>query len=495
VAYETFDHLMSSPASVGSDRFNDVRDLFFGEREAIKLAFAESGTVVSEVAGAHGGIATAQPIVVTPLAVPNTLASGLNSMKQFAVDAVAVVGAIALDPATGVSESDFYSFTGRAGDLVNIRVFSRALTRLLGDLDDPADDNTIDGIIRVYHNGTLVAYYGAPGGAFNDDNFESGDPGIVDLVLPEDGTYFVEVDTFTYPEGDPRNGDGTDADTDTDTGAYELFVYRFDTFNANDVGDLLEGRAGNDTLKGGPGDDTLVGGPGGDRLDGGDGNDTFTLVPGGADAVTDPGGTDTLDFSAATLGITLNLGLGAGQVQTLDTAGNTLALAGTLENVLGSAFADVLTGNAADNVLKGGAGTDTLTGGLGNDVLLGGTGNDSLTGGAGRDLLIGGAGEDALLGQADDDILIGSVTTFDDNLAALNAVMAEWTSDRPYSQRVAHLTGTSGGANGPVFLLKGTTVLDDNRARDTLTGGTGLDLFFLFTGDKVSDKEQPEFVL
>src|SRR5262249_25116270 len=38
-AFETFDHLMSSPATVGSTRFNDIRDLYFGEREAIKLAF------------------------------------------------------------------------------------------------------------------------------------------------------------------------------------------------------------------------------------------------------------------------------------------------------------------------------------------------------------------------------------------------------------------------------------------------------------------------
>ena len=41
-AFETQDHLISSPASVGTDRFNDLRSLYFGERESIKLALAFS---------------------------------------------------------------------------------------------------------------------------------------------------------------------------------------------------------------------------------------------------------------------------------------------------------------------------------------------------------------------------------------------------------------------------------------------------------------------
>ena len=79
VAFETFDHLMSSPASVGSNRFNDLRDLYFGEREAVKLTFAESGTVVAETAAPHRSFNTAQPIGLAPLAVPNTLSGGLNA--------------------------------------------------------------------------------------------------------------------------------------------------------------------------------------------------------------------------------------------------------------------------------------------------------------------------------------------------------------------------------------------------------------------------------
>jgi Ca2+-binding RTX toxin-like protein len=206
----------------------------------------------------------------------------------------------------------------------------------------------------------------------------------------------------------------------------------------------------------------------------------------------DGGGRDTLDFSAASLGVTVNLGLDAGQVQTITTSGRTLALTGTLEIVIGTPFADSITGNAADNTFYGGVGADTLSGGFGNDILLGGDGNDSLLGGDGRDLLIGGLGADTLQGQAGDDILIGSLTTFDSNQAALDAVMAEWTSAGTYAQRVAHLTGTPGGANGTIYLIKNTTVLDDNKVKDTFFGGLGADLFFLFSGEKVEDKENGE---
>src|SRR5207248_1828498 len=106
----------------------------------IKLEFAESGTAVSEQAGAHASRATAQALTLSSLAVPNTLVSGLNYGKDFAVAASDVVGSINLTDA-GTSEDDYYSITGRAGDLINMQVMSRSLTRIT---------NRIDSILRVY---------------------------------------------------------------------------------------------------------------------------------------------------------------------------------------------------------------------------------------------------------------------------------------------------------------------------------------------------------
>src|SRR5262249_50252415 len=83
---------------------------------------------------------------------------------------------------------------------------------------------------------------------------------------------------------------------------------------------------------------------------------------------------------------------------------------------------------SAPAFLFGGGGDDTLNaqGSSANNVLEGGAGHDSLKAGGGRDLLVGGLGADALQGNADNDILIGCTTDYDANLAALNAVMAEW---------------------------------------------------------------------
>ena len=174
-----------------------------------------------------------------------------------------------------------------------------------------------------------------------------------------------------------------------------------------------------------------------------------------------------------------------------------------------------VTGNTSLPMwLYGDGGNDRLKGGAGNDVLMGGDGDDLLAGGSGRDLLNGGTGADRLVGDADDDILVAGYTLFDINQMALAAVMAEWTSVRSYSQRVANISnrtvaGTDASefgnrANGGYFLMAdgaNRTVLDDN-AVDLLTGSSGQD-WFLFNADgesgtkkdKVTDLKDDEFAL
>jgi Ca2+-binding RTX toxin-like protein len=48
----------------------------------------------------------------------------------------------------------------------------------------------------------------------------------------------------------------------------------------------------------------------------------------------------------------------------------------SIENAIGSSFADVIVGNAGANRLVGNGGDDTITGGAGQDILEGGAGND-----------------------------------------------------------------------------------------------------------------------
>ena len=143
--------------------------------------------------------------------------------------------------------------------------------------------------------------------------------------------------------------------------------------------DELTGAAHTSLVSGGDGDDTLRATSGHATLAGGAGDDTFVLTPGLVTRLAGGAGTDTLDWSHATHGVKVQLGP-----------------AGSIENVVGSPFADTLIGNAVANRLVGAGGDDKLLGGGGDDLLEGGAGNDLMVGGAGADTFAGGSGTDTV---------------------------------------------------------------------------------------------------
>ncbi|MBW3540296.1 MAG: hypothetical protein KY476_08500, partial [Planctomycetes bacterium] len=83
-------------------------------------------------------------------------------------------------------------------------------------------------------------------------------------------------------------------------------------------------------------------------------------------------------------------------------------------------------------IVDGGPGDDRLVAGGGGTVLVGGPGEDQLMGGDSRDVLIGGEGADLIQGKDGDDLLIAGVTLFDSDWTALEAILAEWNSDRTF---------------------------------------------------------------
>ncbi len=122
------------------------------------------------------------------------------------------------------------------------------------------------------------------------------------------------------------------------------------------------------------------------------GDNSYALSTSTYNFIWDGGGTDTLDASAAGTALTLSLEagarsyFGAAPTELITAAGQITINFGTqIENALGTAFDDSLTGNAASNSLTGNRGNDTLKGGAGDDVLFGGAGNDQLDGGSGID--------------------------------------------------------------------------------------------------------------
>jgi uncharacterized protein (TIGR03118 family) len=156
----------------------------------------------------------------------------------------------------------------------------------------------------------------------------------------------------------------------------------------------------------------------------------------------------------------------------------------------GFAGDDVLTVSPkidAAVIADGGAGRDVLNGGGDSSILLGNTDNDVLIGGLGRNILIGGDGRDLLIGSLRDDIVIGGPTVHDGDEAALEQILAVWTSTDSYTQRVE---ATRTGAGG-VPKLDATTVQDDGD-RDHLVGGPGLDWFFASAPDSIVGRRSSE---
>ncbi len=115
---------MASGASVNATLFDAIDDPFFGEREAIKLAYGEDGSPTIEQTAPHYSMADAQPLSLQPLVVPDTDLEGVNADQVFDVTAADVVGYLGTD-AAGNSLTDYYSFTAQAGTLINLQVMSR----------------------------------------------------------------------------------------------------------------------------------------------------------------------------------------------------------------------------------------------------------------------------------------------------------------------------------------------------------------------------------
>jgi len=115
-----------------------------------------------------------------------------------------------------------------------------------------------------------------------------------------------------------------------------------------------------DTLRGNGGEDVLVGNA--KVIDGGAGSDRY----------------------GALQGMTIDLGVAGPQA-----TGSGVMTFTSVENLSGSAAADVFVGDGGANKLDGGPGDDTLRGAGGPDALSGGAGDDALDGGAGDDTLDG----------------------------------------------------------------------------------------------------------
>jgi cyclophilin family peptidyl-prolyl cis-trans isomerase len=159
---------------------------------------------------------------------------------------------------------------------------------------------------------------------------------------------------------------------------------------------------------------------------GGTGSDYYHLTSSTIPVkVTAKGSNETFDFSKDTGAVTVNLGLDKGQSQSIAPWNTSLSINGVIQTLIGSNYADNLTGGpAATTTIKAGTGNARIVGGTGNNILMGGGGNDTIIGGAKNNTLIAGSGASSLYGggAGSSNIFVGGTTTVDSNIALLTQV-------------------------------------------------------------------------
>ena len=424
--------------STGADRLhggNGNDTLFGGDGNDTLVGGAgaddmtgEDGTDTAD----YGG--TFQPLFVFLDGQANDGAGGLYNSTEFDnVDTENVVGGYGADWLLGNGQNNV--LTGNAG-----------LDYLYGyDGDDRLTGGTGGG--GVYGGGgndrltggsgidTIEGHDGNDhmyGYGENDDIF----PGVgVDAVFAGEG---VDEVFYTYYNGDQPvtidvgqnvgTAGAASGDAYTNVDIYHGTQYA-DTFHGSNSDDVLYGEDGADTFFGGDGGDVLYGNGGGDvfhgqggwdYLYGEEGDDRFEegTASNGSDELVGGAGVDTADYGDRTSAASHGYSVGSiaingvkvtvGEGNYNDGAqGEMDAVAGDVEDVIGTPFNDHITGGSNSNVLTGLAGQDVLDGLGGTDLLEGGTEGDTLEGGSGNDNLQAGTGNDDLYGEAGNDYEFG----------------------------------------------------------------------------------------
>ena len=227
----------------------------------------------------------------------------------------------------------------------------------------------------------------------------------------------------------------------------------------------IRGTRQNDELLGGTGDDVLDGGQGDDRLHG----------DSGADQLTGGAGSDTASYHNSPTGVAIDL---AAKTTTGGHAtGDRLE---SIENLVGSSFADQLNGDDRDNIISpllafassdpSSATTDVVDGRAGNDLLV-----------------LDYAAVESSSGISDSDRDAGSLGA---SGRYRLTVQGQIQQVRYLNFERFHLTGTR--QNDRLFGWTGSDILSGGEGNDLLHGGTGSDTLLGGSGNDIIISQQSD---
>jgi hypothetical protein len=210
-ADETTLHLMSTGRTGATPRVRASVDQFFSERSAIKIT---AGRRLSPTPEADAQRSALGPV---RLSMPNPVLEGVGAGPSELVVQTLLVDA----SLSNAGEVDEFRLLGATGEVWTIDLVSTA---------DPSFANPVVTDLRLLleqPDGTRDLI------AFNAQIFEGSDPLLLDIELPSDGTYVVQVDApdtaFIDSDGDGFRDDPISLEESglgaLRTGDYELLLY------------------------------------------------------------------------------------------------------------------------------------------------------------------------------------------------------------------------------------------------------------------------------
>ena len=218
---------------------------------------------------------------------------------------------------------------------------------------------------------------------------------------------------------------------------------------------------------------------------GSEGDDTFQSSEGLVGIIFDglgqsSGGRDIVDFSSYTSGLTINL---SGTIT--DIQGGTLLLV-NIEDIIGTQYADTISGLSTDEWLRGYGGDDVINGNGGADAIFGGTGYNQLSGGTGGDVFVydqndadpelddieGGGGTDTILLIGALNFIYNDFSRDSSNVLTINEIGTTTQNDVEYIEfgDGALFALDTLGKTLPVFTIDESHIAEATSAADNVQG-------------------------